>query len=423
MTPLALAEPRTIQGDQFEHEAATVLRRLRAMLSALIGAIPSARINKAADLQRALDIPNTLAWQVFKLAQSEDPLADGSNVPGSAAMKRFFDAAEARGVRADIIEAGLDAMRAFQMLVKAHAGTRSAFDSMISTLDGNGSDQVNLQHKRAAYKANSHIWGVQAQTQLSCFMFQPSARQTDQLDFVALRGLLGLRRLRRDASWVVSHVRVADDDGQVRRPLNRSPIDPVETGSPGVSLLREFCSRPLPKFRSVMTESGFMNVELEPTSIGSRSAITCLIGDMYWDAFARYQDEHNQTHRAQTMVRTPCEALIHDVLVYEGTFGSAMPKLLVYGDHRNVDPALPGRACDLLATSESVVYLGKGASVLHTPNVPRYAEMAQYALDRAGWDGGKFDVFRCRVEFPVMPSSVVMQFDLPEKPDASEQLS
>jgi hypothetical protein len=42
--------------------------------------------------------------------------------------------------------------------------------------------------------------------------------------------------------------------------------------------------------------------------------------------------------------------------------------------------------------------------------------MVQWAIKRISSDGSKFDVYRCRVEYPVIPSSVVVQFDLPEKP-------
>jgi hypothetical protein len=65
---------------------------------------------------------------------------------------------------------------------------------------------------------------------------------------------------------------------------------------------------------------------------------------------------------------------------------------------------------------ESVTYLGKGPSVLYTADVPRYPELANYAFERLGWDGERFDVYRCRVEYPVLPSTVAMVFDLPEAP-------
>ena len=63
---------------------------------------------------------------------------------------------------------------------------------------------------------------------------------------------------------------------------------------------------------------------------------------------------------------------------------------------------------------ESVMYLGQGLSVLPTREVPRYVELARYATDRLGWDADRFDVYRCRIEYPVMPSTVVLRFDLPE---------
>jgi hypothetical protein len=88
----------------------------------------------------------------------------------------------------------------------------------------------------------------------------------------------------------------------------------------------------------------------------------------------------------------------------------------VFSDLRTVDPAFAGRSRDLLPTSASVVHLGRGPQVLSSANVPRYAEMVQYALDRAGWDARQFDVYRCRVEFPVMPSSVMVRFEMPRRP-------
>jgi hypothetical protein len=414
MMPAAVSEPRPKE-DQFEQRAAAVLRQLRGAISAVIGAIPGHdAIGRPTDLQRVLLIPSTLAWQIYKVAYASDPVGEANNVPGSAAMLRFIDAAADRGVPSKVVQAGRDAVREFETFVKSYAGTRSSFDSMVAALHNGVSESVDLQYRRAAFKANSHIWGVQAKTQLACYVFRANADDQSQLDFIGLRGLLGLKRLRRDASWVVSHARVADDDGHIRRPIDRVPIDPIELDSPGVSLLRDYCSQPLPQFRTMMTESGFMNVELASTDVGSKSAITCLIGDIYQKAFTRHKDENNQKQTAQSMVRTPCERLIHDVLAPRGIFGSATPTVMVYGDHRNVDPALPGRDCDLLAMSASAAYLGRGPSVLHTPAIPRYSEMVQYAMDKAGWDAESLDVYRCEVEYPVMPSSVVVQFELLE---------
>ncbi len=399
----------------FQEQAAWVLTRLRTALAQLIAAIPGG-VRKAADVERALDLGGTVIWPIYRFANAHDPLAVASYLPGAALMRRFLGKAAARGIPVALIDSVDQAYEAFEDLVRTHADNRRTFDTMVSAYAQGETNQLDLQHKRACFRGNSHLWGVQAKTQLSCFIYHPDVAKPDQVDLAGIRGLLGLRRFRPDASWTISHIRLSDDDGVVRRAVCREALDPEGKGPFGVPLMRDFCSTPLPKFRSVPAESGFINVELEGNSVGNLSSVTCLIGDVSRNAHARYQDEHNRYQRAQTMIRTPCEVLIQDVLVREGMFGQISPVVFVYGDHRQVDPALPGRECDLLPLRESAVYMGKGPSVLQTLDVPRYPEMAQYAFDRLGWDGDKFDVYRCRVEYPVMPSSVVVRFDLPEKP-------
>src|SRR5687768_17024806 len=136
----------------FEQQATVVLRRLRAAVSAVIEAVHGAdSIARAADLQRALDIRSTLAWQVYRLAYAAGPLAEGSAIPGTSAMNRFFRAAAARGAPAPVVSAAKQAVAEFKTVVQAYAGDRSAFDSMLSSIHGSGAAQVDLQHKRAAF--------------------------------------------------------------------------------------------------------------------------------------------------------------------------------------------------------------------------------------------------------------------------------
>jgi hypothetical protein len=406
----------------FEEQATTVLRRLRAAVAGVIDGLPgAASIARAADLQRALDVRSTLAWQVYRLARTTDPLPEGSTIPGTGAMNRFFDAAVARGAPETVVEAARQAVREFKGVVQAHAGDRSAFDSMISSLGGQASAAVDLQHRRAAYKANSHIWGVRAKAQLSCLILRPAPSDPERVDMLGVRGLIGLRRLRPNATWEISRSRQSESDGRVLQrhdPKRVIPIDPPGADdTPGFSLLQGFCSQPLPKFKSVRGPAGFASVELEPTDIGNKAALTCLFGDVYPGFFARYcdPDDPDPVFTSHSMVRTPCEVLVHDVMITPAVL-SEPAEPLVFSDLRTVDPAFAGRSRDLLPTSASVVHLGRGPQVLSSANVPRYAEMVQYALDRAGWDARQFDVYRCRVEFPVMPSSVMVRFEMPRRP-------
>jgi hypothetical protein len=121
-------------------------------------------------------------------------------------------------------------------------------------------------------------------------------------------------------------------------------------------------------------------------------------------------------------VRTPCEVLLLDQFIHEDVFGRIDPELIVYSElaSPNHYPAA-GRRPHQLPAWEKVEYLGKGPSVVHTLDVPRYAEMVRFVFGRLGWDGERFDVYRVRIQYPVIPSAVAMRHELPKPPDAVDQ--
>jgi len=41
--------------------------------------------------------------------------------------------------------------------------------------------------------------------------------------------------------------------------------------------------------------------------------------------------------------------------------------------------------------------------------------MVDHVLSRVGWEGDRFLVYRCLVEYPVMPSTIMIRYELPEK--------
>lgn len=104
--------------------------------------------------------------------------------------------------------------------------------------------------------------------------------------------------------------------------------------------------------------------------------------------------------------------MVHDVMLARGHFPSRLPTVRIYSDLDDRKLPLAERERYLLRLSETPVFLGSGVNVLHTPDVPRYPEMAQHVLDKLGWNADEFEVYRCRIEYPVLPSSVVLDFDL-----------
>ena len=417
---LAAGPSPTEGAPEFQHQVGAVLEQLRASISAVIEAIPApGPISRAIDLQRALGIRSTLAWQVHKLGSSADPVAAGTGIPGSAALRRFFKAAASRGVSKNILQSAARAADQVQAFVKAHAGDRGAFHSMISGLRHSGSAHVDLQHKRAAFKAQSHIWGVQARTQLATSIVQPSSDDPARGDAIGLSGFIDLKRFRPEARVTLFRLYANDSDGRVRHTPSRAPIDAVGLQAHGISLLTEFSTRPAPRFEVIPGMDDEVTLEMEGDKVGNRSRVTCLTGDVLRGALTRYRDEHNSHETMTACVRVPCEVLICDMLIHEGMYpGTLSPAVNVYSTVGG-EPRAQRKEVDLLPLRETITYLGRGPSVLATPHVPRYSEMVEYALSRVGWNGNRFLVYRCRVEYPVMPSSVVVQYDLPERSGTS----
>ena len=93
------------------------------------------------------------------------------------------------------------------------------------------------------------------------------------------------------------------------------------------------------------------------------------------------------------------EVVILDLLLQVDTYGPVEPSVVVHSEHTGEmlwSDLIHKR--HRLPTHHSVVYLGKGPTALHTPDVPRCAEMARHIFNCADWEAERFDVYRCRIE-------------------------
>ena len=403
----------------FERHAKQVLQRVRGAFAEIIDALPG-HITRPHELSKSLKIDMKLAWKIVKLAHGSDPFVAAQHIPGATAIELFLKAAARQQVPSSQIQSVEAAVGEFERLIETHAGDRATLEMMLLSYAREGRGQAELAQRKAAFAANSYIWGVQAVTQLKVDFLHPAAEK-GRLDIATLRGFVGLRRIRPNVPWIIARARVVDDDGEMRTPSARQPLDPVEddpSGSVGAPLLREFCSKPLPRFRRVAGPHGFLEDELIEGEVGNTGAITSITGDVAHNAASYYRAEHNRWAALALLVRTPCEALLFDLFVHEDLFGPIEPELRVYSELAGGTPIPPieGRERDRLETWESVEYLGKGPGVVHTPHVPRHTEMIRYALDKLGWDGERFDVYRVCILYPIIPASVLMMHELPEAP-------
>lgn len=405
--------PQQQPTQHFESEAGAVLKRLQTALAEVIGLIPG-EVDKAADLERALKIRKTLAWQVFRVAAAANPMLEAANLPGPFAMTRFLSAARSAGVPKAKVEAVSTALGDFKRLVKTHAGNRTTFDSLLSGLTPESMHPANLTHRRAAFRANSHIWGVQVRTRFLTMLLHPTDDRL--IDYANIRGVVDLQQLRESQPFILSRTHVEETPGS----RLDHPIDAEAYERFGVSLLPEFCTDPDSQVRTYTDGNNELVAELVPSTVGKAGATSAVVASCIKGWGFRYSTPEVPTVASTLIARieAPFELFVTYVLVAEGAYGDALPTLRANVVGRSLSSGkheLNEALAKHILWHEDVMYLGRGPSVLATPDVPRYPEMVEHVVRRLGWNPACFHVFRCRVEYPPVLSTVVVQFELPER--------
>ncbi len=394
----------------FSEDVLEVVHRVRSALAGVLASLPE-QPQQARQLARLFGIDATLGWKIFKVTHESDPLAAAQHIPTRAAMVGFRKAASRRKVPGKLLDALDAAIRDYERLIEIHADDRASFETMLNGLAAAGGD-IPVAVRRAAFKANRSIWGVQAEAQLSATFLAPGT-QDGMLDVAAVRGFVQLKRLRPDVAWVIGRVRAATDQGVARHGVRWEPLDPADDAPAGAPLLRAFCSQPLPELREVRTPSGVIEHELVEGPVGNTAAITCFTAQVGRNAVSSVASEDNRYGEVGAAARTPVVWLVQDLFVHESIYGRLHPQCRVYSElHERARYPASGRGRGVLPVRQDVSYLGKGAGVVQTPTIPQYTEMAAYVFERLGWDAGRFDVYRVQMQFPVIPSMVVISHPL-----------
>ncbi|MFH0945391.1 MAG: hypothetical protein V2A76_09365 [Planctomycetota bacterium] len=411
------SEPTTLP---FREHACEVISRLRGAVSDLLEPLPADLADGPTRFARSLKVDTKLAWKIIHLLEERDLFEAGRFVPGTAAFRRFLQAASRHRLPAELMRAARNASAEFEALVKLHAGDRRSFDLMLAGQTEGDQLRPEMEQRKAAYHSNSFLWGVQAKAQIKTAIITPSA-DPDRFDAALINGFIGLRRIRAHVPWRITSTYSVDDFGVVRAELAREPLDPdgvAGTGGITAPLLTRFCTQPLPKLEPVTQRDGAVDFGLAQGPLGRRASETCLIGEVVRAAEPRYQQPGFEYNAIYVRMRTPCEVLVLDVLVDQELFDPATYRARLFSDLFTGQLLTQHLDCDALALHEKVEHLGAGLNSAHLSFMPRYREMLQYVFERTGWPAGRFHVHRIRIEYPITPTSLILRHRLPEKPRA-----
>lgn len=388
----------------FETEAREALTHVRHAFGRLVESLPGP-VLRAADVERSLGVGKVLGWQVYRVWSASDPLHAAPFVPTPGVLTRVLKAGAARGVPKPVIEGVAAACAAFESLVRYHAMDRRSFESMVAGLGApagpeGGSPGGGMRDRREAFRASSRLWGVTAQAQIGCAIYNPGKERTQS---AMVFGFVGVQQLRPGVRLKVSTRSGAHDDPEDEAAHGGGPRPSTPVADEGgMDLLGEFCTRPAPTFVTREAAPGVLETNLEFSGVGRSSAVTYFLRRFV----PRWSSPGEGRYGLSAVSRVPSETLYLDLLVPVGWSDPATAVAGVYGNLCDVERGQRREDSDRLPISETSEHLGQSIESLHTPVFGRYREMIGSVLRGLGWDTLRFDVYRCRVQYPVLQACV-----------------
>ncbi len=391
---------------------------IRSAQSALAGLIADVglRGSRAVDLARTLKLDKTLAWKLSRFTEQSDPCAAFKHLPGQSGVEIVVRAAGDLGVPAQRLQAVRKADSDLRGFVRRHAGDRRTFEAMLA--GARPDPRAEAEERKAFYKAGSAIWGVRAKAQLLTLALRPSEKDPARIDVLQVSGFVELERLRPDVPWVIRRLRVHEDDGSSAGSFEREALDPEGAGgSEGVnrplSLMPAFCTKPLPRIRQRLGDTGWLYDELAPGDVGRKGATTVIAGERYHGALPRYRSADNTEGRYILTIRTPIERVQFDLLLHPELAHFRWPTVLVTGnlEERISSERVQGRELFPERPAESVT---PGVSATFDGKLD-YTALVADAFTRAGWgESSSYRCFRALIDYPPAPCEITLTSELSE---------
>lgn len=384
----------------------------------LVEAVPG-RPQGPVPLAKAIGVNKVLTSRLLRAAAARDPVAVLQMMPGPDPLRRLAHSAGRKGVSKEIVADLEKAASDFDELIRSEAGDRSGFDAILAAWLPEARAEFELRRKQAAFRALSQLHGHSAETYLSAAFIHPSD-DGKHVDIVWVIALLGLQRLRpggriKFATRRVPSLAQSPEGEPPRRPqtLDGEPVD----GFDGLRL-DQFSSNP-PVELEVNRVGDVVHYMLADNGFGPRSATDLVFAEVNRQELPRYVAPEVAAGRKRHVfveVNSPSKVLLFDVLVHE-ELATSEPSLYIYDTSFEGVANVNDRARDIdrLDLVESIQPLGQGISRFRAAEVPWYTELLATICGKLGWNADRFRGHRCRIDYPIYGSQVVVAFDAPTR--------
>lgn len=395
----------------FEEHLTSAFQNLRRSLDDAItgvGVAPS----EPQDVARRLGVNRNLTWKVSKVVCSPDLYHALQHLPGSEGLDIFLGAVEKAGGSAESVAHVRKAQVEFDRVIELHTGDRATLELILDSMGGVGSAERLEQSRKLAFRGNSGVWGAQARVRATMVLMSPNADNPDKLDSGMVGGVFDFRRLRPNIRWPMFRPRWFHDDGTPWAHLpSAEAFDPTYANTSGPKLIGDFCSSDTAGI-VLSNDSRGQAYVFEDGPIGNVGATTCVFGTVSRSVFPRYRTAEDAVGDLTTQILMPVESLMFDVVLHKD-LEYKPPEVIVRG---HLDDPSSGILGMNIPIGERARELPGRPPVVATSLVPRYEELFDFVFERLSWNRRDFRVWRLTLAFPPMHSTVMLRFQLPERP-------
>jgi len=404
--------PTPAGGDEhsFQSEVRAVVGELRRTIRAALSEQDSDAARAPAELSRDLGLDTKLGWKLHWLLSNADPFSAALFVPGRAGIGIIAEGLKRDGADDGQIKAVLRAGEAFHRCVTRHAENRAGFDTLLAAHTSDA--RSALEHRRLAYQGSRYIWGIECRANLLAYFVHPAAGG-EMMDVATMRGIIACQRLREHVPWRVGRTTLRRPEG-VHSDFKREPIDPALGGvaiGDGLPVMGAYCTDPLPPIDRVPGPHGAVEFQLGPGPVGKRGRFDLITGEVMRSVQPRYAEPGDPPLRTRFGVRVPTQLAVFDVLMHREMFNRAAPRVSMLSDLFASELGSQHQPADELPNPPELEVLRATPDHLGLDEAPGYADAVDETLGVLGWAPESFDVFRVRVEYPAVPTTVVMEFD------------
>ncbi|PIE51401.1 hypothetical protein CSA37_11785 [Candidatus Fermentibacteria bacterium] len=393
---------------RFQEDVTRTILELRKAIKIIINCLPE-KVESPHDVYQVLGLDKKLGWRMYKIVNEEDLFFAAQFVPGRHSFGRFIKSCKSKGVAKGYLQNAVRAVEYFYEIIDIHSGDRHSMDMMLMASSRDGRDQAMNTLRKQSYYAQSHLLGLQAETQLDAWFFGPSA-ETGMLDVAEVKGLFAIRRNRPGVKWVIDTPCFFAGKTHEEQFFTET----IESGShcnlmERVPFLEKYCSDPLPALKAVTSQNCGPVYELGDGPVGNTSLIDTVTGTVSRGIFPVSPDEGETCHEVSVRLYTPVQNLILDLFFHETMVdtmaGNPSAKMLF--DYYSHGGALAYRSDrDIVPMNIKPLMIGSGTGCGYTPLVPCYTEMIADVFRSLRWDPDEFVLYRTSVGFPVVPSTL-----------------